>query len=52
MKLIIIISLFYSLLLAENEYCYTSGIFNNSQKKGVVGENMTEEKYVPDGWKK
>ena len=28
-----------------------SGTLNNSQKKGVIGENITEENYVPDGWK-
>jgi len=28
----------------------SSSILNNSQKKGVTGENMTENMYVPDGW--
>ena len=34
-----------------NEKLYqTSGMSNNSQRRGVIGENITENQFIPDGW--
>lgn len=34
----------------NNKLITTCGITNNSQRKGVNGENITEKLYVPKGW--
>ena len=48
MKCIIIISFFYSLLLAENEYCSTSGIVGNSSVQSRQYYNIGDTISIED----